>query len=272
MATLSAARAQPAAVSPTAEPAPVPRGPIETLSVLLRFGAVMAVVLAAASLPASSLIGVRRVVVVGARTVSAADIVSRSGIRPGDRLLGISTSRAAARVRTLPRVARAEVSIGLGGAVTIHVKERRPYAAVALRGHYLLLDASGVVIDTVPAAGRLPVVAAERLRPAWLQMGDRLPEPRVLLAVKALGDLPREVLAPGVKIRPAATGELALVTPDGITVRLGPLRGLRERAALLPQLLTAVRKRGVPVEYLDLRFSGNVVMKPAAWPGAGERP
>jgi len=159
MATLSAARAQPAAVSPTAEPAPVPRGPIETLSVLLRFGAVMAVVLAAASLPASSLIGVRRVVVVGARTVSAADIVSRSGIRPGDRLLGISTARAAARVRTLPRAARAEVLIGLGGAVTIHVAERRPYAAVALRGRYLLLDASGVVIDTVPAAGRLPVVA-----------------------------------------------------------------------------------------------------------------
>ena len=161
MATLSAARAQPAAVSPTAEPAPVPRGPIETLSVLLRFGAVMAVVLAAASLPASSLIGVRRVVVVGARTVSAADIVSRSGIRPGDRLLGISTARAAARVRTLPRVARAEVSIGLGGAVTIHVAERRPYAVVALRGRYLLLDASGVVIDTAPAAGR-PLRASVR--------------------------------------------------------------------------------------------------------------
>ena len=272
MVTLSAARAQPAAVSPTAEPAPVPRGPIETLSVLLRFGAVMAVVLASASLPASSLVGVRRVVVVGARTVSASDIVSRSGIRPGDRLLGASTSRTAARVRTLPRVARAEVSIGLGGAVTIRVEERRPYAAVPFRGHYLLLDASGVVIDTAPAAGRLPVVAAERLKPAWMQMGERLPEPRVSLAVQALRDLPREVLTPGVKIRAGTNGELALVTPDGITVRLGPRRGLRERAAPLPQLLTAVRHRGLAVEYLDLRFSGNVVMKPATRPGAGERP
>lgn len=266
-----AAHAHPAAVAPTADLAPAPEGRTATLTLLLRFGLVMTTVLAAASLPASALLRVRAISVEGARTVPAPLIVARSGVRVGDRLGGVAAERVEQRLGAIPRIASARVTVGLRGRVTLAVRERTPYAAVPYRGRYLILDRGGVVMDVTAGPGRLPVVTAERFAPSWMRPGDRLPDPRIALGVQALGQLAAELLAPGARIR-AAGAELTLVTADRITVRLGPLRGLRERAALLPQLLRAVRARGLAVEYLDLRFAGSVVMKPLAGPGAGERP
>jgi cell division protein FtsQ len=271
MATL-AARAHPAAVASTAEPAPVPDGRLAGLYVLLRFGLAMAVLLAIASLPTASFFSVREVAVAGARVVPAAAITARSGIRVGDRLRDVEPVRAARRIAAIPRIASAEVTVGLGGRVTLTVRERHPYAAVPYRGRYLILDAAGVVMDVALGPGRLPVVTAEGLAPRWMRPGDRLPDPRITLALRALGELPPGLRVPGLRIRAASSGDLALVTPDGITVRLGPMRGLRGRAELLPELLAAVRARALAVEYLDLRFAGTVLMKPLAAPGAGERP
>lgn len=271
MATL-AARAHPAAVTSTAEPAHVPESRLASLRLLLRFGLVMAVLLAAASLPTSSFLTVREIAVAGAQAVPASAVAARSGIRVGDRLRDVDPARAAGRIATLPRIASAEVTVGLGGRVTLMVRERRPYAAVPYGGHYLVLDAGRVVMDVARGPGRLPVVAAEGLAPRWMRPGDRLPDPRIALAVQALGELPAALRVPGLRIRAAASGDLTLVTPDGITVRLGPMRGLRSRADLLPPLLAALRARGPGVEYLDLRFAGGVVMKPRPTPGAGERP
>jgi hypothetical protein len=86
----------------------------------------------------------------------------------------------------------------------------------------------------------------------------------------ALGRLPAGVVVPGTRLRVEPLGDLVLFTPDGIAVRLGPLRGLDERASMMAEILAAVRARGLAVEYLDLRFTGNVVMKPAPDPAAGE--
>jgi len=263
-------RARPAAPSPQAAPAGPPTlGP---LVLLLRFSTVMTGLLAVASLPGSSVFAVREIAVVGARETPAAAILARAGLRPGDRLFAVPPSRIERRVATLPRVARAHVRLGITGRVTIEVEERPAYAAVPFRRQYLVVDPQGVVIDAQPAAGGLPLVTSEGFAPPWVRLGDRLPDAGVGTALAALGELPPGVVTPGTLVRADARGELVLATPDGITVRLGPPRGLRERASLLGELLAAVRARGLAVESLDLRFSGTVVMKPAGAGAAGERP
>jgi len=270
MTALSALPARPAAVS-APEAAPEPSRLVAEVSALLRFGVIMAAVLAAASLPSSSFFVVRQVVVAGVGTLPPAEVVAASGLRPGDRLLSASPARVAERVRALPAVASAQVVLGIGGRATIRVVERRPVAAVRHRLRYLIVDSSGHVISAQASPGRLPVIVVDGLAPAWVRLGDRLPDPRLAPALAALSGLPDDVVTPGVIVRADAAGELALVTPDRITVRLGPLRGLPERAAQLSALLDAVRDRGLAIEYLDLRFAGSVVMKPAAADGGGER-
>jgi hypothetical protein len=78
------------------------------------------------------------------------------------------------------------------------------------------------------------------------------------------------VVTPGTRVRVEPQGDLVLFTPDGIGVRLGSLKGLDDRAALVHEVLAAIRAGGMAVEYLDLRFSGAVVVKPHPAEAAGE--
>jgi hypothetical protein len=89
-------------------------------------------------------------------------------------------------------------------------------------------------------------------------------------ALAALSRLPRAVVTPGTRVRAEPRGDLVLFTPDGIAVRLGPLKGLDDRAALMDEVLAAIRARGLAVEYLDLRFAGAVVVKPEPADAAGD--
>lgn len=264
----SAAHPQPAAAH-AAEALPT-LSRLNSVLLLLRFGTIMAVALAAATLPTSSLFVVRSVQVRGTAHIPAGEVAALAGLRPGDRLFSIPASEIVARVRRHPRIARAAVRVGRGGQIVIRVAERIPYAAFLFEERYLILDRAGVVIDDRPSAGTLPVVSAAGFAPQWARLGDRLPAGGIERALAALGRLPAGGVVPGTRLRVEPLGELVLFTPDGIAVRLGPLRGLEERAALMPEILAAVRTRGLVVEYLDLRFTGNVVMKPAPGPAAGE--
>lgn len=271
MAATIAQHAHPAAGAQPADSASPPTSLVGSIALMLRFSGVMAVLLAAASLPGSSLFAVREITVQGARNIAPSTIVSRSGLRLGDPRFTVSPVHVARTIETLPRVARAWIHLALDGGVTIEVTERTAHAAVPFRGQYLILDPTGVVMDSRPSAGRLPVVSADRFSPAWMRMGDRLPDARIHLAIDALDELPETVVGPGTKMRADGVGELIFVSADGITVRLGPLRGLRERAAVLDEILDAIRDRRLAVDYLDLRFTGSVVMRPASANRGGER-
>ncbi len=257
-----------------AAPAADHRPPVSGLDLallLLRFSTVMALLLGIAALPASSLFPIQAVRVSGAFRIPPGEIVALTGLRPGERLYAVPVREVASRVARHPGVARATVRIAASGNVLIRIAERTAYAAFPFQGRYLILDRSGVVFEERPSAGGLPVLTATGFVPEWTRLGDRLPSGGVDRALQALERLPDGVVTPGTRLRAEPDGDIALFTPDGIAVRLGPLRGLEERAALMREVLDAVRSRGLALEYLDLRFSGNVVLKPAApRDGAGE--
>lgn len=264
----SAPHLQPSADAPADAAPPLSRGAAAILS--LRFATVMAVLLGLASFPASSFFTVREVRVRGAVRATAPEVVALAGVRPGDRLSAVPAEEIARRVTRHPRVARAAVSIGRLGVITLRIAERVAYAAFPMDDRYLILDRTGVIIDEQPSPGNLPVVSAAGFVPEWTRLGHRLPAGGVERALAALSRLPRAVLTPGTRVRVEPQGDLVLFTPDGIGVRLGPLKGLDDRAALMDEVLNAVRAKGLAVEYLDLRFSGAVVMKPQPQDAAGD--
>jgi len=259
---------QPSAGAPADAAPPLSRGAAAVLS--LRFAAVMAALLGLASFPASSFFTVRAVRVQGISAIPAAEIVALAGVEPGDRLSAVPADEIARRVRRHPRVTRASVRIGRRGVITVRIAERLAYAAVPVDGRYLILDRSGVVIDEQPTPGGLPVVSAAGFTPEWIRLGHALPAGGVDRALAALSRLPRAVVTPGTRVRVEPQGDLVLFTPDGIGVRLGSPKGLDDRAALVHEVLDAIRARGMAVEYLDLRFSGAVVVKPHPAEAAGE--
>jgi cell division protein FtsQ len=230
----------------------------------------MAVLLAVGSLPTSSLFAVRAVRIEGAVRLPVPEVAALTGLRAGDRLFAVPAQAVVGRVSRHPAIAGAAVRVSTSGTVTVRIRERAPYAAYPYQDRFFILDRTGIVIDEQFSPADLPLVTATAFVPEWIRLGDRLPSGGVDQALAALSLIPRSVRGPGTRLRADPRGEVVLFTPDGIAVRLGPLRGLEERAALMGEVLAAVRTRGMAVEYLDLRFSGSVVMKPASDAAAGE--
>lgn len=271
MATADAARARLTRTESSQAPSPAPDVP--SLIVLLRFATAMAMLLAVAAFPRSTFFQVREVAVSGARQISVPQVIALSGMHAGDLLFAVPAEDVAARVTRHPRVAAAQVHVTPGGRVQIAITERAPYAAVLRADTYVLIDPSGVAIEARGDPAGLPVIRVDGLALPWVRLGDHLPDARVEQALAILQELPAEIVGPGMQLRLDTGGDFSLVTPDALTVRLGQEHGLADRAGVLPDLLSAVRRRGLSVEYIDIRYGGNVVLRPAgATPGAGVRP
>ncbi|MGH2669095.1 MAG: cell division protein FtsQ/DivIB, partial [bacterium] len=172
-------------------------------------------------------------------------------------------------IRRHRRVAGARVTVLPSGQVVIKVAERRARAAVPHSNGFLIVDPSGVVIDSRRDRAGLPALLVAGLSLPWVRLGDALPAPQIRPALEVLRLLPPAIRQNGIDIRMDASEEFTIVTSDGVSVLLGPLRGLRERAAMLPEILVVLRAQKIAVQYLDLRFTGNVVVRPAL-PVSGE--
>ncbi len=277
MATVNAARTHlppsPASAEATADAPPV-ASVLALVFLLLRFSVVMAALLAVVSLPRSAFFPIREIRVSGTDQVPDSDVLARADLKVGDPRFAVPVADVANRIMRIPRIASADVRLGVGGQVTISVVERIPTAALTYKGEYLLIDRAGVVIEQRQDPLGLPVVRLERAAVPWAQLGARVSSVEAVRALEVLAILPPGVLRPGAQLKMQASGDLVLVTADGITVLLGQPRGLGDRVALLEPLLDAVRRQIAAIEYLDLRFAGNVVVKPnGAVPGrAGVRP
>ena len=231
---------------------------------LLRFTAAMTLLLAGAAFLQSSFLTVSAITVAGTSAISPDDILARSELRVGQQLATVDAGRVIARLTQHPWVAAARLAVSPAGRVTIRVQERVPYAALPYRGGYLLLDQTGMVLDIVRGSPRVSVVIADGVAPRWARIGDRLPSTAALDALRVLGTLPADEVERGLRLRIDRAGSITLTTDDDITVLLGAPRGLSGRTASLPQVLSAVRRQRLDVRYVDLRFSGSVILKSGA--------
>lgn len=242
---------------------------ISSLARLLRFAAVLALLLAGAAFPQSSFFTVSGITVLGARHVPPAEILARSGLRRGQPLRAVDARAIAARLTQHPWVAGVRVRVSPAGRVDLLVSERVPHAALPYRNGYLLLDHTGVAIEFATAAPPLPVIGVDGITIPWVRLGDRLPADEVIGALRVLAMMPQEEIARGLQVRVDRAGAVLVTTADRITVLMGQPRGLGNRAASLPQVLAAIRRQHLTGQYVDLRFAGSVILRPGPAAGSG---
>ncbi|HEY3249123.1 MAG TPA: cell division protein FtsQ/DivIB [bacterium] len=272
-ATNAAALAAPSTRSAASADGPALRPRLSALLLLCRFGTIAALLLAAASFPQSSFFTIRDVTVRGANAVSSAEVVALTRLRPGDPVGAVPPDELARRVASHPRVRSVAVRITPSGHVHIQITERTAVAALPFRGRYIVIDPDGIAMAERDDPAGLPVIAPQSVPLPWMRLGVAVPSAAIPETIRVLADLPPELRAGGVALQRFPAGDFDMVTADRITIRLGRPYGLRERTAALPQILSTIRSRGIAVEYVDLRFSGSVVLKPAGTgQGAGTQP
>ncbi len=248
---------------------------------IVRFLAAMAALCGVAAFPGSVLFSLQSVSVTGNTAVPAAAILRRIGLFPGDSAFRVNADRIRDTLRRDPRIADASVAMAFPRRVIVSVHERVPVAALAIPRGYLLLGADGVVIARAQSPGPYLPLAVDRLVLRPPGAGTIVPSVRARLGAAAASVLPASLRAEAAGIRVDSGGEVVITTQDGVDVRVGGRDGIASRLALAPDVLAAVRARGMRVQYVDLRFPGSIIVKPvetspplfgAGSPGGTTRP
>lgn len=207
------------------------------------------------ALLASPLLGVRTIQVDGLGTLSADQVREAAGVDPGTPLLRVDVDAVRARVARLPQVASVEVTRGWPHSVVITLEERTAVAIVGEPGRRSLVDAHGVLFDTV--TGEMPegVVPLDVAAPG---PGD----PATMAGLTAVAALPAAV-RDQVAVASAPTGdEISLTLVDGTVVVWGGPEESAAKAKALAGLLDQLAAGGLePAGTIDVSAPDAVVLR-----------
>lgn len=259
MSTRSRPSGRPGASSRSARPAA--DAPAVSLDRIGRFLAAICALCALATFPASALFGLQAVTVEGNAAVPTSEILQRAGLAPGESVFRVDAARIRAAVLSDPRIQDVSVAIAFPHHVTIVVRERRPVAALAIAGAYILIGADGTVLARASTPSLYPLLQLEHQALPGGRAGTVVPSSDLRLGARVAGMIPDRLRSRLGAVRITSGGEVVLQLRDGVSVRLGG-EHLADRLRTLPEVLDAVEARGQRVEYVDVRFRGSVVVRP----------
>ena len=204
---------------------------------------------------AGPLLAVSTVRVDGVSTLPADQVREAAGIADGTPLLQVDVEAAEARVAALPQVASVEVTRGWPQSVVITVVERVPVAVVGEPGQRTLVDAEGVLFDSVsgdPPAGVVPLVVDEP------GPGD----PATMAALTAIEALPRDFLDQVGGVAVPAPDEISMVLVDGTVVEWGSAEESPAKAGALAALVDQIASGALEsAETIDVTVPEAVVLR-----------
>jgi cell division protein FtsQ len=203
---------------------------------------------------------ISKVEVVGAQTVDPAALRAAIGVRPGEPALGFSLGAVQARVEQLGPVQSATVERVLPGTLIVKITERNAFAiwqtggASGAPAQFVLIDKNGKVIAGQDAA------AAKRREPSLLLLtGADAPQYAAAL-MSELKAVP--ALAARVTAAERVDGlRWNLILKDQTLVKL-PVEGERDAINQLGALQASMQLLDRPVEVIDLRQAGKLVVRP----------
>jgi cell division protein FtsQ len=220
----------------------------------LALAALVAVLLGWALL-ASPLLGVRTVQVDGAATLSADQVRKAAGIDSGTPLLRVDVDAARARVARLPQVRSVEVTRGWPNSVVITVAERVPVVVVGEPGRRSLVDAEGVLFDTVTGKAPAGVVPLDVDAPA---PGD----PATMAGIAAVRALSHDLRGRVAGATVAGAEDISLTLTDGTIVVWGGPEESGAKAKALAALVDQIAGGGLdPAGTIDVSAPEAVVLR-----------
>jgi cell division protein FtsQ len=218
-------------------------------------GALAAVVAVGVLLWAGPVLAVRTVRVDGAGTLPAGQVREAAGVDTGTPLLQVDVAAAERGVARLPQVASVEVDRGWPDSVVITVVERVPVAVVEDAGPRSLVDAGGVLFDTITGEPPAGVVPLDVPSPG---PGDDA----TAAGLAAITALPADLRTGVARVAVRAADQVSLQLRDGTTVLWGGADDAGAKARVLEALLERIAAGDLdPAEVLDVSAPDAVVLR-----------
>lgn len=215
----------------------------------------------------SSFFNVEKIYVTGNKEVSEGEILDIADISPGTNIFEVNNRICSKALELHPMIKKAQVIRHLPRSIEIRVQERTIWAVMPYYDVILCLDGEGVCIDRRPnfPKGDYPIITMEKM-PSKVNLGQAV-EPAGMKMMYEVW----ESFKPEVKKRLSdfhymnSKKEIVIYTSLGTEIKFGSNDRLEEKVKLLEQVLKLEeefsRKGTEVIEYVDLRFKGQPVIK-----------
>jgi cell division protein FtsQ len=215
---------------------------------------------------------VKAVQVEGCARVPSQEVLNSLQLDPNANILLLDLSALSARVRSNPWIQEASICRRLPHTLLVEVLERRP-AGILVADNPYLISGDGVILAPLQGHDELDLPLIRLATPGrGLQVGDLVQIGPFQSGSTIWRDLSQTLNGSGAKVREicqAKDGSLSVHLGGGMpSLRLRP-ESAEEQLARLREVLMRVDPDLGSLEYIDLRFSGKVILKPMGRGGEG---
>ena len=198
----------------------------------------------------SSLFALEGIEVSGTKTLSKADVVRASGLRPGNNMLSLDLEAVQERVAELPLVRTVAVSKPEPSRVRIAITERTPAFVLETIDGLYHLDAEAVVLGPAPGLEHsLPMIRS--LSHQIEANGERSSSPDVVNALGLIASLPTTLKAGPTRVE-FLSGAYTVVRA-GLTIKFGTFDRIREKIRAVEMVVKRARLERERLQVIDVR-------------------
>jgi cell division protein FtsQ len=205
--------------------------------------------------PVRSVLPIKHLVFTGNKHLTDDELKVLTGVNANDSLITISNKKVSLRLLKSPWIKSISVRKQFPGTLSMVIDEAVPFALLDMNSHLFLIDEKGKFLeelkgDSIPF---LPVITGDPFR-------EKEGFSEALNLARLMND---KGFSPGrdhIDIFARKPHELT-VTIDGTVVKMGSGM-LEEKLKRLIELEDEIKNRGIPVDYIDLRFAGKAIVKP----------
>ena len=197
----------------------------------------------------------KQVVFTGNKHLTDDELKTLTGIDGNESLITISHREVSQRLIKSPWIKSVRIRKEFPETLSILVEETVPFALLDMNGHLFLIDENGRFLeelksDQIPF---LPIIIGDPFK-------EREGFSDALHLAKAMNDMNFSSLRENIEIIISEPKELT-ATIDGTVVKVGA-GDFVEKMKRLIELEDEIKRRDIPVDYIDVRFANRVVVKP----------
>lgn len=200
---------------------------------------------------------VKEIVFIGSRQLDRGELMSLLMVRNGDRLFSISGGELYQRLRKSPWIKDAVIRKELSGRLLINLTEAVPFAILTMENVPYLIDKDGVMLEQIKegTAFFLPIIRdinPYKNRDAYME---------AVRLINALNNRNIYLYSGNIEVTGQRPENLTLKV-DNIYIKIGG-GDYDKKLERLEIVMNEIEKRNMAIEYIDMRFSNRVIVKPS---------
>lgn len=209
---------------------------------------------------------IQAVVVNGAKMLSPDEVRTLAGIPLSENLFFTSFSRAKANLGKITAIEKASFYRMPPATVLINITERQPIATIVFSKKSIIIDKAGYIINrnanltlNVPNRAELPVVTG--ISEKRILKADRIHETVSKIVAEIIFKLSPYLASGRIQLELGGLENISFLLDDLLRVKLGMAENVPRKMEVFEALLPVIAGKWSEVEYVDVRYPDNPVIK-----------